>query len=366
MVFTNDEKFMQLALNLAEKGRGKTSPNPMVGAVLVKNGIVISKGYHKALGTEHAETSAIRKAQGNIKGATLFVNLEPCCHTGRTGPCTEAIINSKISNVVLSMKDPNPLVNGKGIRLLKQAGIKIKTGILKDSAHMLNETYLNYHTNQRPFVILKTAQSLDGRIASLSGDSRWLSSSESLKYVHRLRSEVDAVVVGMGTIRKDNPSLTVRKVKGRNPYRIIISESLKFSPKTKLLENNSDYKTIIVSTKKSIDKYLKTKHNRGLIFWNLKKERNGYINLSDFIEKANQFNLQSILVEGGRRLATSFLKEGLVDKYITVTAPKILGNGISSVGELNFRKISHAIVLDKTSFFKSGDDMVFIGYPGRK
>lgn len=363
MADSADYKFMELALSLAEKGRGKTKPNPMVGAVLVKNGKIIGQGYHRAVGKDHAEIAALKDAQRQAKGATLYVNLEPCCHSGRTGPCTKAIINAKISKVVLAKKDPNPLVNGKGIAQLRKSGVKVVTGILAKEAALLNDSYYAFYKNKRPFVILKLAQTIDGRIASLNGDSKWISSHRSLKMVHKLRAEVDGVVVGMGTVKADNPSLTVRYVKGENPYRIIISESLKFPPKTKLLDNNRDFKTIIATTEKAMGKFSKTKRGRNIIYWLLKKNRQSGISLTDFLEKARDFNLRSLLVEGGSKLATSFLKAGLVDKLILITAPMILGNGINTIDELNIRRLSQSIKFRNEYCFKNGKDFVFVGYP---
>jgi len=227
----------------------------------------------------------------------------------------------------------------------------------------LNDSYYAFYKNKRPFVILKLAQTIDGRIASLNGDSKWISSHRSLKMVHKLRAEVDGVVVGMGTVKADNPSLTVRYVKGENPYRIIISESLKFPPKTKLLDNNRDFKTIIATTEKAMGKFSKTKRGRNIIYWLLKKNRQSGISLTDFLEKARDFNLRSLLVEGGSKLATSFLKAGLVDKLILITAPMILGNGINTVDELNIRRLSQSIKFRNEYCFKNGKDFVFVGYP---
>jgi len=357
---------MHLALRQAVKGRGKTSPNPMVGAVIVKNGEIIGKGYHKAPGRDHAEVDAIKKAKGKTKGATLYVTLEPCNHTGRTGPCTEAIIEAGIKRVVIPLKDPNPLVNGNGIRRLRKAGIKVDNGILKEEASILNDAYIGYYQNKRPYIILKEAQSLDGRIATLSGDARWISGPEAQRLAHSLRAEVDAVVVGMNTVIKDNPRLTVRNVKGDNPYRIVLSGSLDFPPRTKLLTDNKDYKTIIASSAKALAKFVKNKKRSNLIFWDVKLSRNGDVDLKDFITKAYDFGFRYLLVEGGGQLAASFIKAGLVDKYIFITAPIIIGDGINTVGALNAAKITDAVKFRETAFFQMGDDMVFIGYPERK
>jgi len=357
------ETCMHRALELAEKGRGLTSPNPMVGAVVVKNNRIVGEGYHRGPGKDHAEIVALKKAGKKAIGAVLYVTLEPCCHTGRTGPCTNAIIKTGIKKVVTPLKDPNPLVNGQGLRLLKKAGVIVETGILKHKATLLNDAYLGYHKNQRPYIILKTAQTLDGRIATVTGDSRWVSSPSSLAYSHRLRAEVEAVVVGMGTVRQDNPALTVRHVKGKNPYRIVLSRSLNFPPRNQLLNKNADYKTIVVTTEKAAVKFGNSIKGKNLIIWTVKTNRNGMLDLHDFLIKANKFGLQSLMVEGGGRLATSFWKHRLVDKYVLITAPKLIGNGIDSVGNLNIKKLSGAIRFKDVSNFRSGVDNIFIGYP---
>ncbi len=353
---------MRMALELAFKGRGRTAPNPMVGAVIVKNGKLVGKGYHRAIGKEHAEVAAIREAGSRCRGATLYVNLEPCCHVGRTGPCTRAIIEAKISRVVMSTKDPNPVVNGKGIRALRRAGIEVESGLLRQEARLFNDAYIGYHENSRPFVIVKMAQSLDGRIATRKGDSKWITSPASRRYAHELRAQVDAVVVGSSTVRVDNPSLTVRHVKGNNPYRVIISSRIDIPPKSKLLTDNGDFRTIIATTKQSVAKAARSRRKQNAILWALKNQPNGQIDLNDFISKAYDFGLQSILVEGGSSLATSFLKKGLVDKLVVITAPLVIGEGRDSVGDLDVRTLSRALRFKDTCTFQSGPDTVFVGY----
>ncbi len=357
---------MQRALSLAEKGRGKTSPNPMVGAVIVRAGKIVGEGYHRVAGSDHAEVAAIRKARGKTKGATLFVTLEPCCHVGRTGPCTEAIVDSGIKRVVLPLKDPNPVVNGKGIKRLREAGIEVATGVMKKEAALLNDAYLGYYHLNRPYVILKTAQTLDGRIAARGGDSRWISDKESRKLAHELRAQVDAVVIGSGTVAADDPSLTVRNVNGSDPYRIVLTGSANIPLKSVLIAKNRDMKTIVVSSRRGLSRISRAGKSRNLILWEVKTERTGHIDLKDFLEKASAFGLRSLLVEGGARLATSFLKAKLVDKFVAITAPKVLGEGIEAVGDLEIRKVSQAIEFDNARFVRSGQDMVFVGYPKRK
>lgn len=357
---------MQLALQYAQKGYGRTSPNPIVGSVIVRRGQVVGVGYHRALGAPHAEVAALRMAGKKARGATLYVNLEPCCHTGRTGPCTEAIIKAGIARVVFSLKDPNPLVNGKGIAALKRAGITVSSGCLRKQARLLNDCYLGYHVNGRPYVVLKLAQSLDGRIATLSGDSKWISSLTSRKYAHRLRAGVDAVVVGGSTVRRDDPSLTVRHVRGSNPYRVVLSESLEIPRKSKLLADNSDTRTIIASSEKSIMRFSRLAKGYNLIFWTIKQQDKGLLDLNDFVARANDFGFRSLLVESGGRLATAFMKAGLVDKFVAVTAPIVIGDGLSGFGDLGVSKITEAVKLESVQEIKSGPDLIVVGYPSRK
>jgi diaminohydroxyphosphoribosylaminopyrimidine deaminase/5-amino-6-(5-phosphoribosylamino)uracil reductase len=366
MATAAEQKYMARALELAEKGRGKTSPNPMVGAVLVKNGHVIAEGYHRRPGADHAEIVALKKAGPKAAGATLYVTLEPCCHRGRTGPCTDAIIEAGIARVVYAAKDPNPMVNGKGATRLRKAGVKVDRGLLHDQARQLNEMYLSYHEKGRPFVILKSAQTIDGRIATSTGDSQWISGSEALKYGHRIRAAVDAVVVGMGTVRTDDPSLTVRHVRGRNPYRVVVSSSLRFPKRCHLLDNNADGKTIVATSAESAERFSRRRHKGDLIYWELKTSRNGLIDLNDFMKKSDEFGFRSLLVEGGRSLATAFLRHNLVDKYITIISPKVIGDGINAVGDLKIRRLSQAMELERSSCERVGRDIVVTGYPAKK
>ena len=359
---SESRRWMELALELAEAGRGLTAPNPYVGAVLVKDGRVVGKGYHKRAGGPHAEILALKEAGRSARGATLYVTLEPCCHVGRTGPCVDEIIRAGVAEVYYGIIDPNPQVNGKGARKLSRAGVKTHRGLLRRSCERLNEIYLNRFRGERPFVILKTAQTLDGRIATSSGHSRWISSPESLKLAHRLRAEVDAVVVGAATAEADNPQLTVRRVKGSNPYRVIISTSGRVSPELKLFAENNDRKTILATAARNLNGLADV---QGLTVWNVRK-RGKRLDLADFLEKAHQFGVNSLLVEGGGRLATSMLAQGLVDKHIVVIAPMTLGEGVNAVGDLGALRIDDAIRYSDVSFERLGPDLVFTGYPVRK
>jgi len=358
MAVKADEKYIAISLKLAKKAIGKTSPNPMVGALVVKNNQIVGHGYHKKAGTLHAERIALNKARNLSKGSTLYVSLEPCCHYGRTDPCTRAIIDAGIKRVVYSIKDPNPKVNGKGIMELKKAGIEVVGCVLANEARRLNEVYLKYITTNRPFVILKLAQSLDGRIATANGISQWITGPEARKYAHRLRSYYDAVAVGSGTVRTDNPQLTVRLVKGNNPYRIIISRSLNFPRSINLLANNEDCKTIIATSSKSARR-LKIKN---LIIWEIKENKNG-LSMVDLIDKAGQFGISSLLVEGGSGVATSMVKNRLVDKFHIMMAPMIIGRGIEAVNDLGVRDLEKAMRLREYKIEQMGNDFLLTGYP---
>ncbi|SYZ73536.1 Riboflavin biosynthesis protein RibD (Includes: Diaminohydroxyphosphoribosylaminopyrimidine deaminase; 5-amino-6-(5-phosphoribosylamino)uracil reductase) [Candidatus Zixiibacteriota bacterium] len=361
MAEDSSSRYMKLALSLAKRGRGKTSPNPMVGAVVVKEGRIVGEGYHRRAGTAHAEVLALKEAGGRARGGDLYVNLEPCCHYGRTRPCTDAIIEAGIKRVIYAITDPNPLVDGKGAKILNSNGIKTERGLLENDASHLNEIYLKYIATGRPFVVLKTAQSLDGRIATLTGDSKWISGPEALKFAHRLRAECDAVAVGSGTVRADNPQLTVRLVKGKNPYRIILTEHPDISNHFNIFKNNDDAKTIVATSQEAAGKIGK----KNLIVWTIRKNKKGLV-LKDFLEVAGQFGIQSLLIEGGSRLATSFLKEGLVDKHHLMIAPLLIGKGLEGIGDLHIRRLTEAVKYREYKFERCGKDMLFTGYPEGK
>jgi len=354
---------MTRALALAQHGRGWTSPNPMVGAVIVRNGRVVAEGCHRCRGCDHAEVAALRKAGRGARGATIYVNLEPCCHTGCTGPCTEALINAGIVRVVYASLDPNPIVNGKGDRRLRRAGIRVERGLLRKEAERLNEAYYAYHRNGRPFVTLKLAQTIDGRIATTTGDSRWISSPGSLKLAHQLRAENDAVMVGAGTVRADNPALTVRLVKGRNPYRVVVVGKGPFPVKCQLAKNNADSLTIIAAVQEVAEKLSRRARVNGLTFWEVKPERSGRPDPADLMKKAAAFGLQSILVEGGSALGTALLKARVVDKIMLVIAPKVIGEGTPSIGDLGIRQLDDAVQLESVTVRQVGPDIVVTGYP---
>jgi diaminohydroxyphosphoribosylaminopyrimidine deaminase/5-amino-6-(5-phosphoribosylamino)uracil reductase len=353
------EEYMKLTMNLAKKGRGKTSPNPLVGAVVVKNGQIIGKGYHKRFGQPHAEVNALKACGDRAKNATLYVNLEPCCHYGKTPPCTDLIIKSGIGKVVCATLDPNPQVNGKGIRTLKKAGVVVNLGILEEEARKLNEIYLKFITTRLPFVIMKVAQTLDGKIATKFGDSKWITQEDSRRFVHSLRSQVDAVLVGANTVKRDDPELTIHQAKGETPLRIILDSSGEVSNQAKIIKKSQDKKTIVVTT----DDKMKKKFNEKVRIWKIKKGKDGKVNLAQLLEKMGENQIASLLVEGGNQVFTSFLKEKFVDKIYYFLSPRILGKGLDSFGDLGIRKISGSITLKNYEIKKLKKDLLIIGYP---
>lgn len=331
----------------------------MVGAVVVKKGEIIGEGYHHRAGTPHAEINALRQAGNSAMGADLYVSLEPCCHTGRTGPCTEAIIAAGIKRVVYAMSDPNPRVKGKGASRLRKAGLIVESGLLEQRARELNEKYIKFITTGKPFVTLKIAQTLDGNIATSTGDSRWITGDKARREVHKMRAEHDAIAVGAGTVRTDNPSLTVRAVRGNNPYRIVLSSRIEFPLKQRLFTENEDHKSIIVTSKMSAAKL----KNTSVTVWTVPVNKSG-LSLKAFLYKAGKEGIGSILLEGGAGLAGSFIKEGLVDKFVFFIAPKIIGQGIGSIGDLGIKRLDKSVMLTETKTRMVDNDIMLTAYPG--
>jgi diaminohydroxyphosphoribosylaminopyrimidine deaminase/5-amino-6-(5-phosphoribosylamino)uracil reductase len=360
-----DEIFMEKALILARRGLGKTSPNPMVGALVVKGRKILGKGYHRKYGGAHAEVNALRNAKADVRGASIYVTLEPCCHHGLTPPCVDALIGAGISRVVIGTPDPNPRVNGKGIQSLLNNGIQVKVGILEERCRELNEAYFKYITNGIPFVTLKFAQSLDGRIATKTGDSQWISSPESLRLGHTLRSMHDGVLVGIGTILVDDPGLTVRLAKGKNPRRIIIDGKLRIPLRAKVLNDEGVDKTIIVATERASGEKAQSLKNLGAeILWARENQR-GKVDMDDLLGKLGRMGITSVLVEGGAEIITSFLRERLADKIVIVMAPKLIGEGIEAVGNLEIRDLDEALQISRMKMRRLGGDIVIEGYLGK-
>lgn len=356
-----DEHYMQIALRLARRGKGFVSPNPMVGALIVKNGRIIGSGYHKKYGESHAEVNAIRNAVEEVAGATLYVTLEPCCHEGKTPPCVEGIVRSKLARVVIGSTDSNPLVSCRGANYLQSMGIEVKVGILENECRKLNEAFFHYMETGRPFVTIKYAQTLDGRIATIRGQSQWISSERSLKFAHQLRAEHDAVLVGAGTVIADNPKLTVRLVRGRNPLRVIVDANLKTTRNSNIFQNINKAKTLIATTKTYDNMLFREFSRTGAEILTVDADQNGLVDLEKLFITLAKRGISSVLVEGGAQIITSLLKNNLANRLVTIIAPKIIGKGIEAVGDLQIHHLQSAkkLVLDRIKII--GNDILIDG-----
>jgi diaminohydroxyphosphoribosylaminopyrimidine deaminase / 5-amino-6-(5-phosphoribosylamino)uracil reductase len=356
----NDEACIRRTLALARRAEGMTSPNPIVGAVLVKHGRIIAEGYHKKAGTAHAEVIAIEKAGNDTSGSTLYVSLEPCCHKDkRTPPCTQKIIAAKIKRVVVAIKDPNPRVSGKGIEELRKAGIEVVSGILEEKARQLNECYIKYITTSRPFVVLKVAMTLDGKIATPEGESKWITGEKARKEVHRLRGKVDAIMTAIGTIKADDPLLTCRAGKRKSPIRIILDPDLEIKSNANVLTGLP--RTILIASERASRKKQEQLQAMGV---SLIKHAGSRVDLQWLMKRLGAEGIVSVLIEGGSSLASSCLEAEVVDKVIFFIAPKIIGGKESfpAVGGKTFRSLQHAHILTKTAFRRIGSDFVIEGY----
>jgi diaminohydroxyphosphoribosylaminopyrimidine deaminase/5-amino-6-(5-phosphoribosylamino)uracil reductase len=356
-----DELYMKRALRLALKGEAWVSPNPMVGAVIVKKDRIIGEGYHQKFGGNHAEINAINHATEPIKGATIYVNLEPCTHYGKTPPCIESIIAAKPARVVIGTPDPNPMVGGKGIEALKRHGIKITVGVLEESCKELNERFFKFMRTGIPFVTLKFAQSIDGRIATASGHSRWISSEQSLKFAHALRSHHDAVLVGSGTLSKDDPELTVRLSRGRNPLRVVVDSHLRISPDARILKDQDKAKTLIAATTHADREKRARLMDLGVEVLAVDTDKDRRVDLMRLLMEMGKRNISSILVEGGADIITSMLVEQLPDRVVIIIAPKIVGKGLEAIGELGIKSINEALRLSYRKVRRLGDDLIIDG-----
>jgi diaminohydroxyphosphoribosylaminopyrimidine deaminase / 5-amino-6-(5-phosphoribosylamino)uracil reductase len=361
----NDHDFMNIALDLAAKGTGYTSPNPMVGAVIVSGGKIVGKGWHQRAGGSHAEVNAIDDAGDLAKGATLFVTLEPCNHEGRTPPCTRKILSAGIKHVVMAMTDPNPDVSGGGAAFLQQNGITVESGVCKDQARRLNENFIKYVLTKQPFVTLKCAATLDGRIATRTGDSKWVTGEASRKYVHELRHAMDAIMVGINTIKADDPSLTTRleDKKGVDPRRIILDTNLSIDENAKVLQIASESDTIIITGNSKLSEKRSRLEKMGarLIDADIKDSR---IDLNALMIRLGQMEINSLLVEGGGQVAASSLKAGIVNKVCFFYAPKILAgdDGVSMCRGPGPDLMAQSIPVKDIAVRQFDDDVMIEGY----
>lgn len=359
-----DEKYMRMALRLAEKARGRTSPNPMVGAVVVKDGKIISRGWHKKAGEPHAEAIALKKTRGTARDATLYVTLEPCSHTGkRTPPCTPLVMQSGVKRVVIAMVDPNRKVSGSGAKALQTAGIDVVTGILDAEARKLNEAYIKHITTGLPFVTLKIAQTLDGKIATARGESKWITGEKAREEAHRLRDINDAILVGINTVLKDNPSLTTRIPRGRDPIRVVVDSTLRIPLNAKVLTQKSSAKTI-VATLASAPKNKIIKLQQAGVEVITVKFAAGRVDLRDLMRKLGKMDIMSVLIEGGAEINFSALKSGIVDKAVLFIAPMLMTgkNALCSIGGTSPVKLSQALRLRDLTLRLVGQDLMVEGY----
>ena len=355
----NDEYYMKRALKLARRGLGRTSPNPMVGAVIVREGKVLGEGYHRRYGGKHAEIEALDAATEDVRGATLYVNLEPCCHHGKkTPPCLDAILKHDFGRVVVGTVDPNPAVNGRSVDALRDRGVETKVGVMANECLRLNEVFFKYMCTGMPFVTLKWAQTLDGRTAAVGGQSRWISSEPSLKLAHRLRSTHDAVLVGVGTVIADDPQLTVRLVRGRNPVRVVVDSTLRVPLGAGILGDRHSARTVIATTDRADEARVSAVRDAGAEVLRVASDANGEVDMSELLRVLGENNISSVLVEGGAAVATSLVKRGLADKLVVIIGPKILGSGRSGVDDLGVAEMDSALRLVIEKAFRSGDDVV--------
>jgi diaminohydroxyphosphoribosylaminopyrimidine deaminase/5-amino-6-(5-phosphoribosylamino)uracil reductase len=352
------EDYMRQALRLARLGLGKTSPNPVVGAIIVKNSRIIGKGYHQYYGGKHAEINAMENAREDVSGATLYVTLEPCSHYGKTPPCVDAIVQNHIGQVVVGTLDPNPRVSGRGVEILRQQGIETKVGVLEEECRSLNQAHFKYMTTGIPLITVKFAQTLDGRIATATGNSRWISSPSSRRFAHKLRSLNDAIMVGVGTILTDNPQLTVRLVKGRNPTRVILDSRLRIPLGATVLLNQEAAPTIMATTASADNERLSALRQMGIEVLIAQEDERGKVDLSHILKMLGQRGISSVLVEGGAETITSLLRRNLADRLVIILAPKIMGKGIEAVGELDIADVSQALNISFDKTYRMGEDLI--------
>ncbi len=362
-----DVKHMRRALALAARARGRTSPNPLVGAVVVNGGEVVGEGYHRAAGGAHAEVHAINHAGAAAHGGTLYVTLEPCSHYGRTPPCTETIIQSRVARVFAAHVDPNPKVGGKGIRELEKAGVQVNVGLCEPEARRLNEVFIKYIRTNQPFVILKSAMSLDGKIATASGESQWISSEASRLEGHEIRNSVDAVLVGVNTVINDNPSLTTRLPErvGKDPARIVVDSECRTPSTAKVFNPDSEANTIIATTKRASEERIARLEAAGAKVLVVEEVENR-VCLSSLMHALGYQGITSVLIEGGAEVNASALKAGIVDKMVFFVAPKLIGGADAPgpIGGEGIQRLAEAHVLRDVNVESIDGDILVEGYLG--
>ncbi|WP_315067459.1 bifunctional diaminohydroxyphosphoribosylaminopyrimidine deaminase/5-amino-6-(5-phosphoribosylamino)uracil reductase RibD [uncultured Clostridium sp.] len=361
-----DEKYMERALELARMGIGRVNPNPLVGAIIVKNNKVIGEGYHECYGEAHAERNAVKNATEDVEGSTIYVTLEPCAHYGKTPPCVELLIEKKFKKVVIGMLDPNELVAGKSIEKLKQHGIEVIVGVKEEECKKMNEIFIKYITTKIPFVILKSGMSLDGKIATYSGESKWITSKESREDSQNIRNRVSSIMVGVNTVIADDPELTCRINSDKKLTRIIVDTNLRVPLDSRVIKNQ-DKNTIVATSINSDGNKKQLLRALGVKVIEVPSKDNR-VDLKELLKKLGQEGIDSILIEGGGTLNFSALKENIADKVIFYIAPKILGGekSKSSIAGQGFSKLNEAVKLINTSYRNIGEDLVIEGYIEKK
>jgi len=352
------KKYMEIALNLAEKGKGYASPNPLVGAIIVKRGSIIGRGFHRKSGQEHAEIMALKNAGKKAKEGIMYVTLEPCSHWGKTPPCIEAIVEAGIREVVIGMKDPNPVIGG--YQELKFRGIKTRMGIMEKKCKKLNEAYIKWIKTKKPFVVVKAAMSLDGKIATRTGDSKYITGREARKFVHHLRTELDAIMVGANTVLKDNPLLTVRLVNGRNPIKVVVDSKLKIPLNANIVKNEPT-KLIVATTKKAPRVKVKKLQHKGVNVLTVKTKK-GKVDLDDLMKELGKLDITSIMIEGGAELNAEAIRSGIADKLLFFISPGLIGDGLAAIGDMGIKKVDKSIKLKHLNYRKIGRDILLEGY----
>lgn len=346
------KKYMRMAINLARLGQGRVNPNPLVGAIIVKDGRIIGQGYHRGYGMNHAEVEAFESLKESAEGAEMYVNLEPCSHYGKTPPCAERIVREKIGKVYVAMEDPNPRVAGRGIEILRQNGIEVELGILEEEARRLNEVFIHYIKKGTPMVIMKFAMSLDGKIATKDFQSKWISNESSRLDVAKLRNQYMGIMVGSNTLAKDDPRLTSRIEGGRDPYKIIVDSKLRLPLDARVLTINPEKALIFTTEARNREKEEAIRRLGGQV--HILGSKEGQVDLVQLMGKVGKLGIDSILLEGGGNLNFSCLKDGLVDKVLSYIAPKIIGGresitpvtgeGVGDLAEhfkLDFREVKN-------------------------
>ena len=361
----SDMRYMQRALAIAAAGVGYVSPNPLVGCVIVKDGRIVGEGYHERYGGPHAEANALRDAGAEARGATLYVTLEPCCHTGKTPPCADAVLQAGVQRVVMAAQDPNPKVSGGGLARLRDAGIEVAVGVGEAEARRLNETFWHYMQTQRPFVTLKCAVTLDGKIATRTGASRWITGAAARERGHRLRHAADAILVGSGTALQDDPQLTTRLSDGGgvNPLRIVVDSALRLPLSAQLATARRDCRTLVATGEGAPRDKQRQLENQGVEILRLPSYADGRVNLEALLAELGARGVADLLVEGGATLSAALLQRRLVDKLVVFIAPKIIGgDGINVVAAFGVETMADALQLHGMKSQSVGEDVMLEAY----